>query len=68
MVTINAKESLLVTKDLLVMYIKVNNKSLEASFQSFKIVATSYVAKKAHIPCLTLSEASQMIAKVMLEN
>lgn len=43
-VTINIKEFLLVTKDLLVPYIEASEEALKASFQSFEIVATNYIA------------------------
>lgn len=58
LVTISTRESSLVTKDPSVSYIEANEKALEALFQSFEIVVTGYVAERALIPCLMISEAS----------
>lgn len=60
------EDSLLVTKNTYVPYIKASKDVIKTTFQSFKIVMASYMVKNSSTPWPILSKASNMMAKVML--
>lgn len=67
LITIHEEESLLVTKNPLVLYIDANEDTIETPFHAFEIAMASYMPKISNIPWPMLSKAANMIAKVMLK-
>lgn len=66
MITIHAKESLLITKNPSVPYIEAIEDETNTPFEDFKIALASYVAENLSIFQLTLSKTSNMMAKAIL--
>jgi len=67
LVIIFGEEDMLVSKPTITPYIEAIEKALETAFQSFEIANTSYIKERALLPKHQLSNASMMVAKIMLE-
>lgn len=67
LVVVSAEEDLLVSKPLSTPYIEAAEEALETSFQALEIVNATYVGEEMPVIKAHPSDASLMVAKVMLE-
>src|ERR1044072_4161252 len=66
MIIISGEEDMLVSKLSSTPYIEAAEEALETSFQALEIASTMYVNEEMHVMKAQLSDASLMVAKIML--